>query len=300
MREGFKKALIEQGKDPRFQVLTGDHGYALFDEFRSRFPKQFHNVGVAESNLVTVAAGLARGGHRPLIYALAAFMPGRVFEFLKLQVAVDSLPVTVIGDGAGVVYSQLGHSHQSLEDLALANALPGFNVFSPSSDQEMHKIISHSVNSQAPSYIRIGKADGGFDQSFEGEVPKPYLVRGGSGSSAIVTHGSMTSRIVCLQSGLIDAIDLWSCPTISPVSSDFVETLSQKYKSVFVVEEHIEFGGLGSKLRDALYLTDTKVHTIGASFDFHHGVGSYEWTLTQRNLGDAQLLKRIKALSGQA
>ena len=299
MREGFKKALLEQGKDPRFQVLTGDHGYALFDEFRSEFPKQFHNVGVAESNLVTVAAGLARGGYRPLIYALAAFMPGRVFEFLKLQVALDLLPITVIGDGAGVVYSQLGHSHQSLEDLALANALPGFNVFSPSSDEEMRRTIAHAVKSELPAYVRIGKADGGFEQSFEGETPRPYLARLGLGPIAIVTHGSMTSRILEIKEEFVTSMDVWSCPTISPLAGEFLGSLSERYSTVFVVEEHIELGGLGSKLRDALYLTETKVHIVGANFEFHHGVGSYEWTIRQRNLGEDQIIRRIREACDQ-
>lgn len=295
MREGFKTALLELGADPKFQVLTGDHGYALFDEFRERFPEQFHNVGVAETSLVTMAAGLVRGGYTPLIYALSSFMPSRVFEFLKLQVALDALPVIVIGDGGGVVYSQLGHSHQSLDDLALANLLPNFQVFSPSGDEEMKRTLHYAASSNTPSYIRIGKTDGGFMESFEGSVPHPYLIRNGSGRNAIIAHGSMTSRILRLDSSQVLEADMWSCPTISNLPSHFVESLKRDYDQVCVVEEHIAQGGLGSALRDMLYYSKTKVHLISATKEFHEGIGSYEWTLDQRGIGDNDLETKISA-----
>jgi len=295
MREGFKAALLDLGADSKFQVLTGDHGYALFDEFRERFPEQFHNVGVAETSLVTMAAGLARGGYIPLIYALSSFMPGRVFEFLKLQVALDGLPVIVIGDGGGVVYSQLGHSHQSLDDLALASLLPNFQVFSPSGDEEMKRTLHYAARSKTPSFVRIGKADGGFTKSFEGSVPHPYLIRNGTGRNAIITHGSMTSRVMQLVSRGVLSADVWSCPTISHLPAEFLESLRRDYDQICVVEEHIEQGGLGATLRDLLYYSQTKIHLVSANKAFHEGIGSYEWTLGQRGIGAIDLETRISA-----
>ncbi len=295
MREGFKEALLDLGANSKFQVLTGDHGYALFDEFRENFPRQFHNVGVAETSLVTMAAGLARGGYIPLIYALSAFMPSRVFEFLKLQVALDGLRVIVIGDGGGVVYSQLGHSHQSLDDLALASLLPNFQVFSPSGNEEMRKTLSFAAISRAPSFVRIGKADGGFTETFKGSVPHPYLVREGSSRRGIITHGSMTSRVLRLASSEVLTSDVWSCPTISHLPSEFLECLQRNYDQVCVVEEHIGQGGLGSVLRDLLYYSKVKVHLVSANKAFHEAIGSYEWTLSQRGIGDSDLESRIRS-----
>src|ERR1700676_5415334 len=119
MRNAFSQALVEAARtDPRVLLLTGDHGYSLFDEFRRVCPGQYINAGVAEQNMVGVAAGLARGGFRPVVYGLSAFVPIRVLEQIKLDVCYEQLPVVFVGDGAGVVYSTLGASHQSAEDVA--------------------------------------------------------------------------------------------------------------------------------------------------------------------------------------
>src|SRR5436190_3891615 len=125
MRNAFSTMLVQAAQaDPRVLLLTGDHGYALFDEFRRLCPGQYLNAGVAEQNMVGVAAGLAKGGLRPVVYGLSAFVPVRVLEQIKLDVCYEELPVVFIGDGAGVVYSSLGTSHQSTEDIAALRAVP--------------------------------------------------------------------------------------------------------------------------------------------------------------------------------
>src|ERR1700688_3235721 len=119
MRKAFSDALVDAARsDPRVLLLTGDHGYALFDAFRRYFPERFLNAGVAEQNMVGVAAGLAKSGLRPVVYGLSAFVPVRVLEQIKMDVCYESLPVIFAGDGAGVVYSTLGTSHQCTEDIA--------------------------------------------------------------------------------------------------------------------------------------------------------------------------------------
>lgn len=298
MRRGFQEGIIELGHDPNFVLLTGDHGYALFDEFRSTFHDRFINVGVAEANLVGVASGLARAGFRPLIYGLASFLPSRVYEFLKLQIALDSLPVTVVGDGGGLVYSTLGHSHQSLDDLALANALPNFQVFSPSSDQETLEILRGTVSKNSPTYLRLGKSDGQYSGSFPTKDLEPYKISTGSEQKmAIVCHGSMTSKVMNLKTrNLIPDWDVWSAPKLSPMSSSWLKEL-QNYTEILVVEEHIAHGGLSSLLQNALSKSKTRVSSVSAKSSFHSGIGSYEWALAQNGLDDASILEQIKLAS---
>jgi len=295
MREGFVAAIRELGKNSDFQILTGDHGYALFEDFEANYPQQLHNLGIAESNLVGVSAGLSRAGFRPLIYGLASFIPSRVYEFLKLQISLDALPVIVVGDGGGLVYSQLGHSHQSLDDLALVTSLPNFRVFSPSSDEEMSQVVRQSYSSSGPTYIRIGKSDGGFAGSFPNSIIEPYLVTSGSMDSiALITHGAMTARVHGLMSaGEIPNLDMWSCPTIFPIPQSFMEILLDRYTDVIIIEEHLETGGLKSMLLNLLGQTSTRVHGICADRAFHHGVGSYSWALGQHGLGNQEILGRI-------
>ncbi|CCI18624.1 putative transketolase, C-terminal section (TK) (fragment) [Microcystis aeruginosa PCC 9807] len=117
MRNAFSDALVKFALgDERVLLLTGDHGYALFDDFRQACPKQYINAGVAEQNMVGVAAGLAKSGFFPVVYGLSSFLPIRVLEQIKLDICYEQLKVLLIGDGAGVVYSSLGSSHQSTED----------------------------------------------------------------------------------------------------------------------------------------------------------------------------------------
>ena len=125
MRAAFSDTLVNLARnDPKVLLLTGDHGYALFDQFRKVCPAQYINAGIAEQNMVGMAAGLARSGFRPFVYGLSAFIPIRVLEQIKLDVAHDQLPVVFLGDGAGFVYSHLGTSHQSAEDIACARSIP--------------------------------------------------------------------------------------------------------------------------------------------------------------------------------
>ena len=114
MRAAFSDALVALAqRDPKVLLLTGDHGYALFDPFIKVCPEQYMNCGIAEQNMIGVAAGLAKAGYRPFVYGLSAFVPIRVLEQIKIDVCYENLPVTLVGDGAGVVYAQLGTSHQS-------------------------------------------------------------------------------------------------------------------------------------------------------------------------------------------
>src|SRR5256886_12520735 len=132
MRNAFSQVLVDHAcRDPRVLLLTGDHGYSLFDDVRRVCPDQYLNAGVAEQNMVGVAAGLAKGGLRPVVYGLSAFVPIRVLEQIKIDVCYENLPVVFVGDGAGVVYSTLGASHQSTEDIAALRALPNMRLLSP-------------------------------------------------------------------------------------------------------------------------------------------------------------------------
>ena len=295
MRDGFARAIQELGKNHSFFILTGDHGYALFDDFKVRYPEQFINVGVAESNMVAMAAGMAREGLKVMIYGLASFVPNRVYEFLKLQIALDALPVTVVGDGGGLVYSTLGHSHQSLDDLSLATSLPNFQVFSPSSDPEAEALTRALANLSVPSYIRLGKSGGSYSGGFPQDKIEPYIVKSSNKAQALVilSHGFMLSRVLELdEAGLIPDAQIWSVPTIAPLTNKLVNEINSSGK-VIIVEEHLVHGGLGTIVQSQLSMRDIKVRVLGASKDFHKGVGSHQWVLAERGLSSESLVNQI-------
>ena len=300
MRDGFRSAILERARlDPSFHVLTGDHGYALFDEFALHYPDRFHNAGVAEANLVGLAAGMARNGITPLIYGLSAFIPNRVFEFIKLQIAVENLPVTMVGDGAGLVYSTLGISHQTLEDLAIIGSLESVHSIAPGSASEMERAIHWAGVSRAPTYIRMGKSGGTYQESSPSMEPSPHLVRDAQiagNKKAIIAHGSMVSAALELAKQVPELFDVWSCPTISPMPSSFIAELSRRYSQVVVIEEHGVHGGLGSRILFELANSITTVHLIGSELEQDRTTGSWEWALHIHGLSQERILQRLRAI----
>ena len=162
MRDTFSDKLVEiASEDSTVMLLSGDHGYGLFNSLREVKPSQFINMGVAEQNMVGVAAGLSRVGFKPIVYGLSAFIPIRVLEQIKLDVCHDNLPVIFIGDGAGFVYSHLGTSHQSTEDIAATRAIPNLIILSPGDRFELERCFQLAYDSSLPVYLRLGKADRG-------------------------------------------------------------------------------------------------------------------------------------------
>lgn len=159
MRSRLSAFLVEEARrDPKFIVLTGDHGYALFNDLRRECPSKFLNCGIAEQNMIGVAAGLAKMGYRPLVYGLASFIPIRVLEQIKLDLCYSPKPVTIIGDGAGTeMYKNLGASHQCTEDVACLRTLPQMTIFEPANPEELVAVLSSSRQLAGPSYIRISR-----------------------------------------------------------------------------------------------------------------------------------------------
>jgi transketolase len=299
MREGFQQGIMEAAHlDTKVHLLTGDHGYALFDSFVKTFPNRFHNVGVSEANMVGIAAGFARNGLRPLIYGLAAFVPNRVFEFIKLQIALDEIPVVIVGDGAGLVYSTLGSSHQTLEDLAIIGTLPQLITLSPGSDREMKDAVLWSFNQNSPVYIRMGKSGGNYVGGHDSGLPQPTLLSSHEAKAgvAVVAHGSMVSETLKAKSHLPEnKIDYWSCPSIFPLNTDFLNHLKKAYKKVFVVEEHQVRGGLASEVLMELRGSGVTVHPVCAIMPGHKLVGNYEWNLERHGLSSQRIAERIVA-----
>lgn len=159
MRSRLAAFLVEEARrDPKFIVLTGDHGYALFNDLRRECPSKFLNCGIAEQNMIGVAAGLAKMGYRPLVYGLASFIPIRVLEQIKLDLCYSPKPVTIVADGAGTeMYKTLGVSHQCVEDLACIRTLPQVTVYEPGSPDDLVAVLRASRELPGPSYIRISR-----------------------------------------------------------------------------------------------------------------------------------------------
>lgn len=298
MRAAFSETLVRLAKaDPNVLLLTGDHGYALFDDFRRECPAQYINAGIAEQNMVGMAAGLARVGFRPFVYGLAAFIPVRVVEQIKLDVAHDQLPVIFIGDGAGFVYSHLGTSHQSTEDIACTRAIPNLAIYSPSDRFEVTACMESAYQSKTPVYLRMSKSDRGDVHVAVPQVTPGNLLEAKSGKSgdiAFIATGSLVRTAIDIAAANYPDAAVWSVPFIKPIDSQQVTAISKQTKVVVVLEEHSVLGGLGSAITEiASAFAPVRILRIGVNDRFSHYCGTYEYLLKEHGLDRIAIELRI-------
>lgn len=298
MRAAFSKALVDLAKaDPTVMLLTGDHGYALFDEFRQTCPAQYINAGIAEQNMVGMAAGLARAGFRPIVYGLSAFVPIRVLEQIKLDVAHDQLPVIFIGDGAGFVYSHLGTSHQSTEDIACSRSIPNLHVFSPADAAEMTLCMDVAYKARASVYVRVGKSDLG---AVHAHVPLAkvggllQIKRGHAGGLSFMATGSLVRCALDIAETSHVGASVWSVPFIKPVDESQIVDICKNSSAVITFEEHSVLGGLGSLVAEiAGEHSPVRVLRIGVKDRFSERCGTYSYLLKEHGLDQDAIEDRL-------
>lgn len=297
MRNALSRALVEAAReDDRVLLLTGDHGYSLFDDFRRECPSQYINAGVAEQNMVGVAAGLAKGGFRPIVYGLSAFVPVRVLEQIKLDVCYELLPVTFIGDGAGVVYSALGSSHQSTEDIASLRALPHIAILSPCDAHEMTASMELARNAEMPVYVRVGKCDLGevHREPPRLEWGRLCRIRPGHGALAWIATGSMVKTALDVATAWPGS-EVYSAPSLKPLDALEVADICRRHEAVIVLEEHSVYGGLGSAVTEiAAASAPCWVCRIGINDRFSKCCGSYSYLMREHGLDAASVEVKVR------
>jgi transketolase len=304
MRDVLSDLIVQAAREAeRFLVLSGDHGYALFDAIRAERPDQFVNVGVAEQNMIGVAAGLAKIGFRPCVYGLAAFVPVRVLEQIKLDLCHANVPVILLGDGAGLVYSTLGVSHQCGEDIACLRPLPNIAIFSPCDAAELVACWREARVADHPCYIRLGKADRPAVHPAVLSNTGPVMTHGAAGTShdmAIVATGSMVSP--CTEFAKRHDVTCISVPRIKPFPDELLGMVASATK-VVVVEEHAGTGGLWTSFvehsarNSKAGLSASRIESLALDSAFTCTGGSWQQSLSEHRMSDDQLQDRLLALS---
>ena len=182
MRNAFVDEITKIAKkDKKIVILAGDIGYKLYDKFKELFPKRFYNCGVAESNMTTVAAGLALKKYKPITYTIATFNVYKTIEQIKVDIAYPNLPVIIVGVGAGLSYSGLGSTHHAIEDIGVLRSIPNLNIIVPADANELRSLLRQIIKLKRPTYLRIGKTG---EKNIYKNVPLTkigkanYLVRG--------------------------------------------------------------------------------------------------------------------------
>lgn len=302
MRDILSKFLTENAiNNNSMYVFSGDHGYALFDELRKIRPKQFINTGVSEQAMIGYAAGMAKEEMKPFVYGLAAFIPIRVLEFIKMDICYESLPVILLGDGAGLVYATLGPSHQCAEDIATLRCMPNISIFSPADSIEMLACLKYAYSLNSPSYIRIGKANKKIIHKLDSIqlMPELLLVKEKSSKVCIVATGSMLD----IGDRISDefSLSLFSAPFIHPLDKSKVLSQLHKFETIISLEEHSINGGLGTILSEIITESansnSIRVKRLGIQNRFTQFCGSYEYAIKEHGLDYDSIKKEILELN---
>jgi transketolase len=293
MRDAFIAELFSQAQnDPRIMLVVGDLGYGVVDTFAKDLPNQFLNTGVAEQNMIGVAAGLAAGGYKVFVYSIANFPTLRCLEQIRNDICYHSLNVTIVSVGAGVSYGTLGYTHFAVEDIAVMRALPGMRVICPADPIEARLAVHDVLAEGSPSYVRLGKNGEPVLHPVDTlqSLAEPVVIREGKDVTILGT-GSIV--LACLEAANeLSAIGIEakvvSCPTIKPLSMSWISSLGGT--PVVTVEEHSLDGGFGSAVLEGINDSQISVRL--------KRVGIKETRLSE--LGSASYMREIHGLSPNA
>lgn len=301
MRNMFAKTLTSLGQeDERIVLLSGDIGNNLFNGFKQIAPKRFYNCGVAEANMIGVAAGMALSGLKPVVYTITPFLTARCFEQLRIDVAYHEAPVVIVGTGSGLSYAQLGPTHHSLEDIAIMRTLPGMTVIAPADPIEMRTLLKEAFHHRTPVYFRIGKKGEPdiHDNDIDIRIGKVNTIIKGS-DVAILGTGTIMPEVLLAatllqQEGV--SVHVASVHTIKPLDADYMHMLTSRFKHVVTIEEHGKIGGLGSVVAEWCVKHNRKLnhHIMGTEDNFVHKLGSQQYVRSQFNLTSKQIAESIQ------
>lgn len=250
-REAFGETLAEIGGDERIVVVDGDVNNSTFtNHFKERYPDRFFNVGIAESNMVGVAAGLAGAGKIAIAASFSTFLMSNAFDQIRMSVAFPNQNVKLVGSHAGISIGEDGPSQMAIEDVALACALPGFTVIVPADGPSTAAATREMIERDGPTFLRCGrpKVPIIYDDVSDFHIGKANTLRQGN-DIAIIANGIMVAMALdaakALQDDGVEArvIDMH---TVKPVDVAAIERAANETRGIVVAEEHLAYGGLGA------------------------------------------------------
>lgn len=255
MRKQFCDAMVERGVDPRMVFLSGDLGFMALEPLQQALGQRFINAGVAEQNMISVAAALCRTGLEAWAYSIAPFCTARPFEQIRNDVALHELPVKIVGNGGGYGYGVMGPTHHAIEDYGTLLSLGGLRACVPAFDQDVDAAVRATGDMPFPCYLRLGRGE-----APPGFLPPPFeawrqLTYGEGPSVAVVgpLAGTYLEAILALPEQ--ERPNLWVVGLLPiehyPVPIEFLQQLARA-DALLVVEEHVARGGFASEL--ALHL----------------------------------------------
>lgn len=294
MRNAFSEALYRAASaNPEVYVVVADISpTGSMVKFREQYPDRFINVGVAEQSMIGICAGLALRGCQPFAYTIATFTLYRPFEMVRDDLCYQNLPVTIVGMGAGVIYANLGGTHHTQEDIAVAGAIPNMQIIAPCDPNECIEATAYCAQQRnGPIYLRIGKAgepnftDKAVDRWKFGKLR--YIKKGSD--VCILSYGVIMQKAMQLAAQFEaqgKSVSVVSCHTMKPLDVEGIEQALHRHKYVIVIEEHAPQGGLAPQTKQIAWDTraQCRLDTFTLKDAFIHNYGTHDDLLASHGL----------------
>lgn len=245
MRKTFVKTIMGYADNPKLVFLTGDLGYKALEPLRDKMKERFINAGIAEQNMLTVAAGLAAMGDRPWVYSIAPFLYARAFEQISNDICKPNRPVMMVGNGAGYQYGVMGPSHHALNDYGVLLTNPFIRCLIPAFASDIPTMVADMMTTDKPCYLRLGVAE----EPLGYEPPLSRQVHVTDKGPVVVIVGSIAGSLIEPLQGLASTWVVNELPSV--VQTRFIDVLGRT-RNLIVIEEHAPQGGLGDAICGAL------------------------------------------------
>lgn len=304
MRNAYIAALYDLAKENKdVLALVADNGAIVYDKYRAEFPERFINFGIAEANMVSVAAGLASCGKIPFAYTISCFITMRAFEQVRNDVCLQKMNVKLVGIGAGFVYSDLGPTHHTTEDISLMRTLPNMTILSPADPLEAKYSTTAALEINGPVYLRLGT--GGtpaiYNNDYDYKVGRGVTLTEGSDVAIIATGGIIYEVLQAVEELKKTGISarLINIHTIKPIDEEIILKAARETQAVLTVEEHTILGGLGGSVAEVLLENNKsciQFKRLGLKGVFPSSYGSYQEMKEINGLSKKDIVREAKAL----
>lgn len=305
-RKAYGDALVEIGKENKnLVVLEADLGKSTMScFFQDAYPERYFEMGIAEQNMASTAAGLSLTGKIPFINSFAVFASGRAYDQIRQGICIPKLNVKICGSSSGLSDFGDGSTHQCIEDMATMRAIPNMTVLVPADAVETAKMVRAMVKTHGPMYIRINRNDLPIYTPEEGdfEIGRLYRIKEGR-DVVIFANGVMVSKAVkaseILQSEGISA-EIINVSTIKPLDVEGVVETVSRFGGVVTAEEHTVIGGLGSAISEAMAgRIQRPVEYVGVRDEFGTSALGYEELLKEYGLTENEIVAAVKKVLGK-
>ena len=300
MRVQFCDAMVARSSHERLVFLTGDLGFMALEPLQAALGPRFINAGVAEQNMISVAAGLARQHFEVWAYSIAPFCYARPFEQIRNDVTFHGLPVKLVGNGGGYGYGVMGPTHHAIEDCGVLLCLPNMSVIAPVFDEDLAAAVTRAGASPRATYLRLGRGEKPKGYEVPSYAPWRQLCKGG-GNAVVIALGPLAGSYIEALDGLPfeRRPQLWAVSELplseSPVPEELRAQLA-RCATVCVAEEHVKRGGLGSEIAFALAegrMTAGRLVHLHAQAHHYERYGSQTYLRRQSGLDPNSLLAAL-------